>query len=84
MHIKLRKLAGGKARISGEVGPWLPGKLLLLRSGASKPSQTTTKLKNGKFSFLLKRPKPGGYQVVFVPANHRAERSTSNTVRYKR
>ncbi len=84
VHIRIRKLAGGKARISGEVGPWLPGKLLLLPSGAFKPSQTTTKIKNGKFSFLLKRPKPGGYQVVFVPANHRAERSTSNTVRYRR
>ncbi len=84
VHIKIRKLGGGKARITGEVGPWLPGKLLLLHSTAFKPSQTTTKMKNGKFSFLLKRPRPGGFQVVFVPSNHRAERSTSNTVRYRR
>jgi hypothetical protein len=84
VRIALRRLAGGKARITGKVGPSLPGRLLLLRTNAFKPAQTTRKIKNGKFSFLLKRPKAGGYQVVYIPSNGRALRSTSNTVRFKK
>ncbi len=84
VHIGLRKLGGGKARITGAVGPWLPGKLLLLRTDGFKASQTTRKIVNGKFSFLLKRPKPGSFLVVFVPDKHRGERANSNTVRYRR
>jgi hypothetical protein len=61
--------------LRGTVDPALPGRALLLRPGS--PSViATAKVSHGRFTF---RPRRGAYQVVYVPAHGRAERSTSNT-----
>jgi hypothetical protein len=58
------------------VRPALPGRVLLLRRGAVKPT-TTVKPRDGRFRVRIARP--GRYQAVSIPSGKRAERSTSNT-----
>jgi hypothetical protein len=79
-----RRLASGAARITGLAAPFLPGKLLLLRTDAARPSAVKNHFKGGTFTFRLPHLRKGRYQVVFVPAKGRAERSTSNVVRIPR
>jgi hypothetical protein len=66
------------AVIRGSVRPRLPGRVLLLRAGAVEPT-ARTRARGGRFRIRLAHPRPGRYQVVFIPSDRRAERSTSNT-----
>jgi hypothetical protein len=77
VRIAIRRLRGGGLLVRGRVNPALPGRVLLLRANAIKPSARTTTRK-GRFSFRFKRLRRGGYQAVFIPFKGRAERSTSN------
>jgi hypothetical protein len=83
VRISLRRLAGGAARISGRISPQLPGRVLILRAGAFRPTNTVTRFRAGKFSVLLPRPTKGRYQAVYIPKANRALRSTSNTIRIR-
>jgi hypothetical protein len=65
--------------LAGTVAPALPGRALLLRSG-SPSVLASRRVAAGRFRFRLARSAHGAYQVVYVPAHGRAERSTSNTV----
>ncbi len=76
-RIKVRRLRNGGVLVKGLVNPALPGRVLLLRSSAVKPSARTTTRK-GRFSFRFKQLQRGRYQAVFIPSKGRAERSTSN------
>jgi hypothetical protein len=76
-RITLRRMRDGGVLVRGRVNPALPGRVLLLRTTAIKPSARTTARK-GRFRFRLKNPRPGRYQAVFIPSKRRAERSTSN------
>ena len=76
-RITVRRMRNGGALVRGRVNPALPGRVLLLRTTAVKPSARTTARK-GRFRFRLKNPRPGRYQAVFIPSKGRAERSTSN------
>lgn len=79
VRIKVRNHKDGSATVTGTVNPKLPGRIQWLRSNAVTPSARTTTRSNGSFTLRLKKPKHGRYQVVFIPSNERAERSTSNT-----
>ena len=76
-RVKIRRLRGGGVLVKGRVNPALPGRVLLLRSDAIKPSARTTTRKD-RFKFRFKLLRRGGYQAVFIPFKGRAERSTSN------
>jgi hypothetical protein len=76
-RISVRRLRDGRVLVRGRVNPALPGRVLLLRTTAVKPS-ARTKARRGRFAFRLKSPRPGRYQAVFIPSKGRAERSTSN------
>jgi len=78
-RIRLARAKHGAAMLRGRVTPALPGRALLLRPNsptviASRP------VTGGAFAFRL-HGRSGALQVVYVPADERAERSTSNTVR---
>jgi hypothetical protein len=62
--------------VRGRVRPALPGRVLLLRRGAVKPT-AAVKSRHGRFRLTVRRP--GRYQAVYIPSGERAERSTSNT-----
>jgi hypothetical protein len=79
VRIKVRRHKNGSATVTGTVNPKLPGRIQWLRTNAVKPSARTTTRSNGTFRLRLKSPRKGRYQVVFIPADERAERSTSNT-----
>lgn len=79
VRIKVRNHKDGSATVTGTVDPKLPGRIQWLRSNAIKPSARTSTRSDGTFTLRLKKPKTGRYQVVFIPSNERAERSTSNT-----
>jgi hypothetical protein len=81
VRVRVKRLAGGFVRISGTYAPGLPGKALLLGRFSAKPAATHS-IRNGRFSFRLRRSRAprGGLQVVVVPARNRAERATSNIV----
>ncbi len=74
----VRGLRGGGSLITGRVRPNLPGRVLLLRTTSPVPTKRVTPRK-GAFRMRLRHPRPGRYQVVFVPTGDRAERSTSKT-----
>jgi hypothetical protein len=76
-RITVQRMRDGGVLVRGRVSPRLPGRVLLLRSTAVKPSARTTARK-GRFRFRLKNPRRGRYQAVFIPSKGRAERSTSN------
>ena len=76
-RIQVRRMRNGGVLVLGRVNPALPGRVLLLRTIAVKPSARTTARK-GRFKFRLKNPRPGRYEAVFIPSKGRAERSTSN------
>ncbi len=76
-QITVRPMRTGGVLVRGRVNPSLPGRVLLLRTTAVKPSARTTARK-GRFRFRLKNPRPGRYEAVFIPSKGRAERSTSN------
>jgi hypothetical protein len=69
---------GRRVVVTGRVSPRLPGRVLLLRTDAVRPTKTV-RARSGRFTVALTSPKRGRYQVVFVPTGERAERSTSNT-----
>jgi hypothetical protein len=77
MYSKVRIKVTGR-RVTGTTDPPLPGRVLWLRSNAVTPSARTT-ARNGKFRLVLRHPRRGRYQAVFVPSGKRAERATSNT-----
>jgi hypothetical protein len=79
VRIKVRNHKDGSATVTGTVNPKLPGRIQWLRTNAVKPSARATVRSNGTFRLRLKAPRRGRYQVVFIPANERAERSVSNT-----
>ena len=83
VRISVKRLASGAARISGRISPQVPGKVLILRTTAFRPTKTVTRFRAGKFSVLLARPAKGRYQAVYIPKGNRAERSTSNTIRIR-
>jgi hypothetical protein len=76
-RIKVRRLRGSGVLVRGRVSPALPGRVLLLRTTAYKPT-ARTRARKGRFSFRFKRLPRGRYQAVFIPSKGRAERSTSN------
>jgi hypothetical protein len=76
-RITVRRLRAGGVLVRGRVNPALPGRVLLLRANAVKPSARTFARK-GRFKFRFNRMRPGRYQAVFIPSRGRAERSTSN------
>jgi hypothetical protein len=78
-----RRVGKKGARFFGVARPLLPGRLLLLGTNSIAPVARKTSWKGGAFSFNLKRLKPGRYQVVYIPAGGRAERSTSKAVRIR-
>jgi hypothetical protein len=65
-------------QVKGRVRPALPGRVLLLRRGALKPT-ATVRPRDGRFRLRLRGARPGRYQAVYIPSGKRAERSTSNT-----
>jgi hypothetical protein len=67
----------GGVLVLGRVNPKLPGRVLLLRTNALRPSARTL-ARRGRFRFTFKQLRPGRYQAVFIPSKGRAERSTSN------
>ncbi len=69
---------GRRVVVTGRVSPRLPGRVLLLRTDAVRPTRTV-RARGGRFTVVVTSPKRGRYQVVFVPTGERAERSTSNT-----
>jgi hypothetical protein len=79
VRIRMRKLRGGGVRVTGAVKPALPGRVLLVRTTSPTPSARKTLTRGSRFTFRLKKPRPGRYQAVFIPSRGRAERSTSNT-----
>ena len=76
VRLTLRRVRGGKTRVSGVVSPRLPGRVLLLRTNAVVPSATVS-ARSGRFKLAPRRLVRGRYQAVFIPAGNRAERSTS-------
>jgi hypothetical protein len=82
VRIAVRRI-GRAARISGRISPALPGRVLILKTTAYRPTKTITSFLAGKFSVLLARPSKGRYQAVYIPKGGRAERSTSNTIRIR-
>lgn len=81
VKVALRRLRSGAIRVSGRLRPALPGRLLLL--GADEVKPTATRAAGGKrfaFRFGVGKLEPGRYEVVYIPARGRAERSTSNAV----
>lgn len=76
VRLTLRRVAGGRTVASGLVSPRLPGRVLLLRTNAAIPSARAV-ARRGHFRFAARRLARGRYQAVFIPAGHRAERSTS-------
>jgi hypothetical protein len=78
VRIKVRRLRGGGALVTGTVRPKLPGRVLLLRSTDVRPTKTS-RARDGRFRIRLQRPRRGRYQAVFIPSGNRAERSISNT-----
>lgn len=83
VKIRLQRLRSGASRIFGRTDPGLPGRLLLLGVNDVAPAKTA-RTAGGRFAMRLPAGLDrGGYQVVYVPAKGRAERSTSNTVRVR-
>jgi hypothetical protein len=84
VKIRLRELRSGALRIHGRTDPGLPGRLLLLGANDVRPAETR---QASAARFTLRLPPgalaPGGYEVVYIPARGRAERSTSNLVRVR-
>lgn len=81
VKIRVRELRSGAVRVLGQLRPALPGRLLLL--GAEEVAPTATRAAGKRrfaFRFGAGKLAPGRYQVVYVPAKGRAERSTSNTL----
>ena len=83
VKLSVRRLRSGVTRFTATVRPWLPGRVLLLKTTAFRPTATTRRLRRGKFTFNLRRVTRGRYQAVFIPANGRATRSTSKAVRVR-
>jgi hypothetical protein len=81
--LAVRRLRSGIVRFTGQVRPILPGRVLLLRTDAIRPTASTRSLPGGRFTFRLRRVRPGGFQAVFIPSGRRAERSVSRTVRLR-
>jgi hypothetical protein len=79
VRLSVKRMPGGRYRVSGAVRPVLPGRVLLLRTTSSIPTATTKLTRAGTFAFTLTRPRAGRYQAVAIPSSGRAERSTSNT-----
>jgi hypothetical protein len=75
-RITVRRLRKGGTLVRGRVNPALPGRVLLLRTNAVRPSARTS-ARNGRFKFRFNDLRPGRYQAVFIPSKGRAERSTS-------
>jgi hypothetical protein len=83
VKLSVRRLRSGVTRFTAAVRPSLPGRVLLLKTTAFRPTATTRRLRNGRFTINLRRVTRGRYQAVFIPANGRATRSTSRAVRVR-
>jgi hypothetical protein len=75
--LRVRNLANGKAVVSGNTSPGLPGRVLLLRPYEIRPTARTV-ARNGKFSLRLGRSVRGSFRALYIPFNGRAERALSN------
>ncbi len=78
VRMTARRLPSGAVVVSGRVSPRLPGRVLLLRTNAVRPS-AVTRARNGRFRFSARPLARGRYQAVFIPSGQRAERSTSRS-----
>jgi hypothetical protein len=76
-RITVRRMRNGGTLVRGRVNPAVPGRVLLLRTNAVRPSARTS-ARRGRFRFRFNNLRPGRYQAVFIPSKGRAERSTSN------
>lgn len=80
-RVRIRK--AGRTAIRGRVNPAGPGRLLLLPANSVDPIDSQP-IDGRRFRFNLGRDaERGAVQVVYVPANERAERSVSNTLRLR-
>jgi hypothetical protein len=79
VRIALRRNADGSATVIGQTRPGLPGRVLWLGATAVTPSAVVN-ARGGGFTIRLRRPVPGRFQALFIPAANRAERGVSNTV----
>jgi hypothetical protein len=75
--LEVRNLADGRAVVSGNTSPGLPGRVLLLRPYEIRPTARTV-ARNGKFSLRLGRSVRGSFRALYIPFNGRAERALSN------
>ena len=75
--LEVRNLADGRAVVSGNTSPGLPGRVLLLRPYEIKPTARTV-ARNGRFSLRLGRSVRGSFRALYIPFNGRAERALSN------
>jgi hypothetical protein len=78
VRIAVRRLRSGRVRVSGRFKPALPGRVLLLRTTAVRPTAQRRVGGSGRFRFGFAHLKRGRYQAVYIPSGGRAERSTSN------
>jgi hypothetical protein len=83
VRLVARRTRAGGARLFGVTRPALRGRLLLLPADGYRPVAAKNAFTGGVFRFTFKQLRPGRYQVVYVPAKGRAERSTSNVARLR-
>ena len=82
VKISAVRLRNGKTRITGVTGPWLPGRVQLIKTTAFSPA-ASKQIAGGKFSFPARRLSPGRWQVIYTPSGGRAVRSISPAVRVR-
>jgi hypothetical protein len=79
VRIFVHRLRTGRTVIVGRVRPAIPGEVQLLEADDFAPTATRTTFGN-RFIISLRSIPAGRYDVVFIPKDDRAERSTSNRV----
>ena len=86
VHLVSNRRSGGITRIRGVIAPGLPGRILLIRTTAFRPSLAITTTGKRSFTFRIRHPQAGRYQLIYIPSGERAERTTSRafTVRSAR
>ncbi len=82
VHVYSVRRKNGVTRIVGVVRPALPGRLLLIRTTEYRPS-LTLKTSRRSFTFRVRYPRRGRYEVIFIPSGNRAERTTSHAFTIK-
>ncbi len=77
VHLISNRRSGGITRIRGVIAPGLPGRILLVRTTAFQPSLTIRTTGKRSFTFRIRHPRGGRYQLIYIPSGERAERTTS-------